>query len=196
VKHFGYFVKPGAKRIATAGNYSTGGSNSLGTNLGESVTDGDMMAFLNPNGDKVLVVRNSSGTNKAVAIKLGTAKIKPTIPANSFNTFLITNSVAVRNHEAYAAKAINVSVRVNSVGSVRLIIQTPAGSAARLDLVSIMDASGRAIQAIPVTAPATDRLSVEWNGKNKNGEKVVPGVYFARISFGNESVIKKIALPR
>lgn len=194
VKHFGYFIKPGAKRIATAGNYSTGGSNSLGTNIAESITDGDMMAFVNPSEDRVLVVRNSTGTNKAVAIKIGTSKIKPTIPAHSFNTFLITNPVAVRNQAEYAAKACNVSVRMNS-GMVRLTIQTPALSAGHLVSVSIMDAAGKVVQAIRAT-PATDRLSVEWNGKNEHGEKVVPGVYLARISFGNESVIEKIALPR
>lgn len=194
VKHFSYFIKTGAKRIATAGNYSAGGSNSLGTNLGENVTDGDMMAFLNPNGDKVLVVRNSSGTNKAVAIKIGTSKIKPTIPANSFNTFLIKNPVAVRNQAAYAAKAYNVLVWVNS-GSVRLTIQTPANGA-RPGSVSIMDATGKVIRAILIAAAMANGLSVEWNGKNDNGEKVVPGVYFARISFGNNSVIHKFALPR
>jgi glucosylceramidase len=193
VKHFTYYVKAGASRIATAGNYSTGGSNLLSQNLGENVTDGDMMAFLNPNGDRVLVVRNSTGSNKAVAIKIGTSKIKPTIPANSFNTFLIANPVAVRNQATNAVKVHNVSVLVNS-GSVRLIIQTPAGSAARPGLVSIMDAAGKVVQAIRVTALTTDRLSVEWNGKNENGERVVPGVYFVRVSFGNKSTIRKFAL--
>lgn len=198
VKHFGYFVKPGARRIATAGNYSTGGSNSLGVNIDPlvgSITDGDMMAFLNPNGDKVLVVRNSSGSTKTVSIKIGTAKIKPAIPANSINTFLIANPVAVRNQAAFSSKQFNVSTRITS-GGMRLTIQAPVISAAGTIMVSIVDASGKTVHSIRATAPATGSLSIDWNGRNELGDIVVAGLYFARISLGNESVIKKIALPQ
>jgi glucosylceramidase len=197
VKHFGYFVKPGAKRIATTGNYSTGGSNSLGVNIDPitpgTITDGDMMAFLNPNGAKVLVVRNSSASSKAVAIQIGTSKIKPTIPANSINTFLIANPVAVRNQGASLVKENDISMWVNS-GRVKLTIQTQAGSASRLVSVSIIDASGKVVRALSAMSLTNDRLSIDWNGQNESGVKAVAGVYFARIAFGNETVVRKFAL--
>jgi glucosylceramidase len=74
VKHFSYYVKPGAYRIYSGGNYD------------------DIVAFKNPDGNMVLIVKNNNTDDLPVAIKLGDQKIKPIIPANSFSTFIITKS--------------------------------------------------------------------------------------------------------
>jgi glucosylceramidase len=75
-KHFSYYVKPGAYRIYSGGNYS------------------DKIAFMNPDGDMVLVVKNNITTDLAVAIKFGNYKIEPIVPANSFNTFIISSNIS------------------------------------------------------------------------------------------------------
>jgi glucosylceramidase len=189
VKHFSHFVKKGAVRIATTGNYSAGGSNLLNENIGESVTDGDMMGFLNPNGDRVLVLRNSSDADMSVAVKLGTSKFKPMIPANSMNTFLINGSVAVRNDKVHAVQKQNISVR-RIPGRVLFTISIPPALAHRPVPLSIMDAFGRTVKVLQGSV-RNNRIKCEWNGTNYHGAKVVPGVYFARIMLEKDVIHQK-----
>jgi len=73
-KHFSHYVKPGAKRILTAGWW------------------GDKIAFENPDGSIVLVMGNSSGVSQTVALSvegwLSNNTINVTLPPASFNTFV------------------------------------------------------------------------------------------------------------
>jgi hypothetical protein len=69
-KHFSYFIQPGAKYIKTTGTYN------------------NRVAFINPNGDIVIVVRNNQNSACVTGIKIGTWMFLPTIAANSFNTFV------------------------------------------------------------------------------------------------------------
>jgi len=73
VRHYGY-AKPGGYVLPSAGN----------SNM-------ELIAFRNPDGENVLMVTNKGGET-AVAINLNGQKIKPTIPANSFNTFRIAGT--------------------------------------------------------------------------------------------------------
>ena len=71
-KHFSYFVEPGAHRIPT-----------------ESVW-GDKIAFVNPDGEVVVVMANSA--NEALPVRLcvdGRESEAVTLPAHSFNTFTL-----------------------------------------------------------------------------------------------------------
>lgn len=72
VRHYKY-VKVGAYRIATEGNFTT------------------VVAFRNPDGENVLIVTNTGG-EKEVAINFNGQKIKPKLPARSFNTFRVTGT--------------------------------------------------------------------------------------------------------
>ena len=74
IKHISYFVKPGALRIKTTGNYS------------------DHLAFVNRNGQNAVIVANQTGSAATVAININGQKIKPTIPAHSFNSFSIAGT--------------------------------------------------------------------------------------------------------
>lgn len=76
VKHYSAYVKPGAYRINTAGNAS---------NIA-------ITAFRNPNGENVLILTNKGNSSATVAINLNGQKIKPSIPARSFNTFRIAGT--------------------------------------------------------------------------------------------------------
>jgi len=69
IKHITYFVKPGALRIKSTGNYA------------------NHLAFVNRNGQNAVIVANTTGSSATVAININGQKIKPTLPAHSFNSF-------------------------------------------------------------------------------------------------------------
>jgi glucosylceramidase len=73
-RHYGY-VKPGAVRI------------SCNTNANVIIT-----CFRNPDGENVLVAMNEAATDLTVAINFNGQKIKPTLPANSINSFRIAGT--------------------------------------------------------------------------------------------------------
>jgi len=71
-KHFSYFVQPGAHIIATAG------------------TANDRVAFVNPDGEVVLVLENSQGADRPVTLNVDGMEAGPVVlPAHSFNTFTL-----------------------------------------------------------------------------------------------------------
>ena len=71
LKHFGHFVKPGAKRLNTAGSFI------------------NLLAFINPYESVVTVVQNESNKEKMVRIKVKNEIINPSLKPGTFNTFLI-----------------------------------------------------------------------------------------------------------
>jgi len=73
-KHFSYYVAPHANRIATTGTLT------------------DQIAFRNPNGDVVLVVKNGSAAEEDVTVQLNGQSISPSLPAHSINTFVFRSS--------------------------------------------------------------------------------------------------------
>lgn len=71
VKHFSYFIRPGAKKVKTEGSNS------------------GMLAFLNPDGSLIIIDWTKEGTpvktNIMIVDKLLNEKVEP----HSFNTFKI-----------------------------------------------------------------------------------------------------------
>jgi len=70
-KHFSHYVEPGAVRVFTSGNY------------------GDHIAFINPNGDVVMVLKNGDDNDLHLAIDFDGQKVEPVLPPHSFNTLVI-----------------------------------------------------------------------------------------------------------
>jgi glucosylceramidase len=68
-KHFSYYIKPGANKITVSGNYD------------------DTIAFMNPDGETVLELKNGRDKGVTVAIDFNGEEIKPTLPAHSVSTF-------------------------------------------------------------------------------------------------------------
>ena len=67
IKHFGYYVKPGAKAVKYTVN---------GTSPAKAV------AFTNPNGDVILVIGNTNASAFALTVKVGNEMWKATLPPN------------------------------------------------------------------------------------------------------------------
>jgi glucosylceramidase len=71
LKHVSHFVKPGARLLETK-------------DMNASV-----LAFVNPGGSIVLIIRNDEKSDKKIKIKIGNKQISPLLKADSFNTFVI-----------------------------------------------------------------------------------------------------------
>lgn len=189
VQHMSHFVKPGAMRIATTGNYNQGGSILLSANLEENVTSGDMMAFRNPNGTVVLVARNTADTDMPVAVKFGSLKFKPTIPAHSINTFYIADPSATGDKRSSPKHASGVSIRP-SAHTVAFMVPATSG---RTITCLILDAHGRAMSTIRQSAQH-GTASVLWNRTTAAGNKAAPGVYFAKITSDDNAQMLRFTL--
>lgn len=74
-KHFSHYVKPGAKRVMTTGNWDDG------------------ISFVNDDGSVVVVLMNDSDSEQDASIAVeglsGSNTIQVKLPANSFNTFKV-----------------------------------------------------------------------------------------------------------
>ena len=70
-KHFSYYIKSGAYKLKTSGDYQ------------------DILAFINPDGETVLIAKNSTELAKTITIKIGDKTLKPILEPKSFNTFLV-----------------------------------------------------------------------------------------------------------
>jgi glucosylceramidase len=71
LKHASHFVMPGARLLETKG-------------INENI-----LAFVNPDGSIVLIVRNEEKSDKKVNIKIGSIEINPLLKADSFNTLVV-----------------------------------------------------------------------------------------------------------
>jgi glucosylceramidase len=80
-KHFGYYVKPGAKAVRRTVS---------------GAAPNKAVAFRNPNGDIILVVGNTNSGTFALTARVGNMMWKATLPANSFNTLRIAMGTAVQ----------------------------------------------------------------------------------------------------
>jgi glucosylceramidase len=73
LRHLSVFVKPGADRIPTAG----------------AEQFDDQLAFRNPNGEVVIVLRNQKARPVNVLVAVGERLIRPTLAAESYNTVVM-----------------------------------------------------------------------------------------------------------
>jgi glucosylceramidase len=72
MKHLSHFVQPGAKRLNTSGSFD------------------NLLAFVNPDQNIVVMAHNDTKEDKVVRIKLGNKMFNSSMKADSFNTWLIS----------------------------------------------------------------------------------------------------------
>ncbi|HEX3009079.1 MAG TPA: glycoside hydrolase family 30 beta sandwich domain-containing protein, partial [Bacteroidales bacterium] len=70
MKHLSHYVKPGSKRLRTEGSE-------------------DALAFVNPDGSKVMIVYNRNDTGKSFKIRFDDQSFRAHLNPKSFNTFFI-----------------------------------------------------------------------------------------------------------
>ena len=73
MKHFSHYVLPGANRLETSG-------------------DENVLAFVNPDGNTVIIAGNPTSEKRTLHIKIGNRQIAPELEAHSFNTFCVRQS--------------------------------------------------------------------------------------------------------
>lgn len=86
-KHFMNDVEPGARRILSAGTYDA--DFPLSDDERDSAYSSELheIAFRNPDGTNVLLVKNASNTTKSVDINFNGRKVSVDLPAHSIHTF-------------------------------------------------------------------------------------------------------------
>jgi len=126
-KHFGYYVKVGAKAVKCTTN---------------GASPGKMCAFSNPNGDIILVVENVTSNVFALTTKVGNTMWKVSLPANSFNTVRMALGTAVKERRLdNVAKPMLSNARIiNS----RLSFTFPSSSVREMN-VTLTDLEGRTV---------------------------------------------------
>jgi hypothetical protein len=79
----------------------------------------------------------------------------------------------------------------NPVTTIRYYL--PSGGRVSL---KVFDSSGREIAVLSDRIEEAGQKSVTWNGLNASGERVASGVYFFRLTAGDETIVKKTVLLR
>jgi glucosylceramidase len=69
LKHFSYFILPGAKKLKTSGNNS------------------ELLAFLNPDNNLIVIIENKEDVAKVTHIQIGKKVLRVLLESHSFNTF-------------------------------------------------------------------------------------------------------------
>ena len=69
LKHFSYFIMPGARKLSTTGN------------------DSSLLAFANPDGSLIVIIGNKENTAKKISLQIDKKMLEVTLEPHSFNTF-------------------------------------------------------------------------------------------------------------
>ncbi len=117
-KHFSYYVKPNARKLAVMGNFS------------------GQETFQNPDGSIVVVFSNDATSSTPVGITFGSNMINVTLPPNSFSTAVIYDSSANGVKYGYNAQ-IGRSAMVSIARVGNNIILTPDGTLFDIQLFGI-----------------------------------------------------------
>jgi len=94
-----------------------------------------------------------------------------------------------------------LSVRVSPVPSGGpVVIQaawapSPAAPAAS-PAISVYDIRGREVRRLAAVSSARETFAVTWDGRDREGRRAASGLYFARVSWGNEVAVDRIVLAR
>ena len=80
-----------------------------------------------------------------------------------------------------------------TVGEVSLYFELPR--AGRVDL-TIVGADGRRITSLIGDPRGPGRNLARWNGRDDHGRRVAPGVYYARLVFADQRVVRPFVLLR
>jgi glucosylceramidase len=119
VKHFSYYVKPGAKVVRRTGTFT------------------DQVTFQNPNGSIVVVMINKANATTALGITFGTKMINVSLPPGSFSTAVIFDSLTTGS---FVPAKKNQSVRMPQVKTIRSgngFMVTAEGHAFDLQLIGM-----------------------------------------------------------
>lgn len=65
------------------------------------------------------------------------------------------------------------------------------------DDVRVYSVTGHLVRALPIPASETSDASLTWDGSNERGQRVAPGLYFARARWaGEEARLRWVRLSR
>ena len=84
-----------------------------------------------------------------------------------------------------------------AAGSVRVTYALPGTNPAGGETyIGIYDARGRHVNSIPVERTTTALKTVTWDGRSADGSRIPAGIYFLKISSGNDTISTKFVFLR
>jgi hypothetical protein len=124
-----------------------------------------------------------------------------TVTKNGYLPYLGTTTVTGADAGITPGGILPLSMMVlpnPAIGSVRVSYALPgtqpaAGEAASIE---IYDARGRLVNSIPVEETTTSHKTITWDGRSRRGASVPAGIYFLKISSGNETISTKFVFLR
>ncbi len=123
-----------------------------------------------------------------------------TVTRNGYLPYLGTTHVSEGDAGVSPGAVLPLSmiVRPNPAsGSVIVEYALPGtGAAARGGVIEIYDACGRQVSSIPVEKTTTSHNTVTWDGRSGRGSAVPAGIYFLKISDGNDTISTKFVFLR
>jgi glucosylceramidase len=75
LKHFSYFIQPGARKLKTSGN------------------NAEVLAFINPDKSLVVIIENKEEGARITNLQIGKRLLSVELQPHSFNTFKITGEL-------------------------------------------------------------------------------------------------------
>jgi glucosylceramidase len=75
LKHFSYFVQPGARKLKTSGNNT------------------ELLAFINPDKSLIVIIENKDEEARIIKLQVGRKQLTVQLKPHSFNTFKITGKL-------------------------------------------------------------------------------------------------------
>jgi glucosylceramidase len=142
LKHFSYYIRPGSQRIRLAGNYMA-----------------NVVAAKNPvNGNLVAVIQNAGTAAQTVSVRFGTQMVTASLPALSFASFVIYDSLTTGIHQAVVSSEngpAGASVSFKVTGEKFIL---PSAYAGKTCMCSVFDIKGKLIRKLS-TKDQTIRLS-------------------------------------
>jgi hypothetical protein len=153
-------------------------------------------------GDEVYEVAETAGDGFVTfsISPIGSGELMVTVTKNGYMPYLGTTTVTEGDAGVEPGMVLPLSMVVlpnPASGSVRVTYALPArqsaGDAPRID---IFDARGRHVDSIPIENTTTSPKTVTWDGQSHTGSSVPAGIYFLKISSGNDTISAKFVFLR
>jgi hypothetical protein len=76
------------------------------------------------------------------------------------------------------------------------LLVTIAGNGTQPVVLDVFDVTGRRVRHLTKQTAAAGNMQVRWDGRSDRGSRVAPGIYFARLHLGADSVSRRVLLLR
>jgi glucosylceramidase len=166
MKHFSYYVAPGAVSIKSTPGHATSGLSTT--------------AFKNPDGSIVVVIQNYNSSATSTVVRVGAQQFTASLAAVSANTFLLGGGQDSMNW----VPKITVDTWYTPPKQGAAVVSAHG-------IMTVYDLQGRIVKVIDATMVKTSDMKV-WDKTDGTGRKAAPGLYFITDRAGKNVGARKV----